>query len=145
MTPMAILRIVVLVGLALPLGYHRYMGVRAARHVSIEVACLSLEQIVDIGTKSSTSMVKPHAAEDGAVEWQTQSKGGVMLYRVLPLPDYLGFRVESWATTVTIGRMRGSQDLLRRRRRTLEAISRAGLPVPPPAFITPGSAETARV
>ena len=62
----------------------------------------------------------------------TQSKSGVMLYRVLPLPDYLGFRVESWATTVTITRMRGSQDLLRRRRRTLEAITLAGLPVGPP-------------
>ena len=115
------------------------------------MACLSLDQIVDIGTKSSASMVKrvvrrpqPYAAVDGAVEWRTQSKGGVMLYRVLPLPDYLGFRVESWATTVTVTRMQGSQDLLRRRRRTLEAISRAGLPVPPPAFVLPGSAETAR-
>jgi hypothetical protein len=65
-----------------------------------------------------------------------------MLYRVLPLPDYLGFRVESWATTVTIARMRESQDLLRRRRRTLQAIARAGLPVPPPAFVMPEIAET---
>jgi hypothetical protein len=99
----------------------------ATQRVFIEVACLSLDQIVDIGTKSSTSMVKrvlrrpqPYAAEDGAVEWRTQSKGGgVMLYRVLPLPDYLGFRVESWATTVTIAQMQGLQDLLHRRRRTL--------------------------
>jgi hypothetical protein len=67
-----------------------------------------------------------------------------MIYRVLPLPDYLGFRVESWAITVTIAGMRGSQDLLRRRRRTLEAISRAGLPVPPPAFVMPQTAETVR-
>lgn len=65
-----------------------------------------------------------------------------MLYRVLPLPHYLGFRIESWATTVTIARMQGSQDLLRRRRRTLEAIARAGLPVPPPAFVMPETAET---
>jgi hypothetical protein len=144
MTSMAIPRIVLLAGLALPLGYHRYMGVRATRHVSIEVACLSLDQIVDIGTKSSISMVKPYAAEDGAVEWRTQSKGGVMLYRVLPLPYDLGFRVESWATTMIIARVRGSQDLLRRRRRTLEAISRAGLPVPAPAFAVPEAAETAR-
>lgn len=141
MTFMAIPRIVLLAGLALPLGYHRYMGVRATRHVSIDVACLSLDQIVDIGTRSSASAAQPYAAEDGAVEWRTQSNGGVMLYRVFPLPDYLGFRVESWAT---IARLRGSQDLLRRRRRTLEAISRAGLPVPPPAFVTPGTAETAR-
>jgi hypothetical protein len=63
---------------------------------------------------------------------------------VLPLPDYLGFRVESWATTVTIAGMRGSQDLLRRRRRTLEAISRGGLPVPSPAFVMPQTAETVR-
>jgi hypothetical protein len=114
MTSVAILLILLPTGLAL--GYHRYIGARATRHVSIEVACLSLDQIVDIGTKSSTSMVKrtvgrpqPYAAADGAVEWRTQSKGGVMLYRVLPLPDYLGFRVESWATTVTITRMQGSQ------------------------------------
>lgn len=140
---MAILRILLLAGLALPLGYHRFMGARATRRVSIEVACLSLDQIVDIGTKSSTSMVKPYAAEDGAVEWQTQSKGGVLLYRVFPLPDYLGFRVDSWATMMPIGRMRGSQDLLRTRRRTLEAISRAGLPVPAPAFVTPETPETA--
>jgi hypothetical protein len=149
MTSVAILLILLPTGLAL--GYHRYLGARATRHVSIEVACLSLDQIVDIGTKSSTSMVKravgrpqPYAAADGAVEWRTRSKGGVMLYRVLPLPDYLGFRVESWATTVTITRMQGSQDLLRRRRRTLEAIARAGLPVPPPAFVRPETAETVR-
>jgi hypothetical protein len=134
MTSVGILIILLPAGLVL--GYHRYLGARAARRVSIEVACLSLDQIVDIGTKSSTSMVKPYAAEDGAVEWQAKSKGGVMLYRVLPLPDYVGFRVESWATTVTIAQMQGSQDLLRRRRRTLEAISRAGLPVPPPSFVT---------
>ena len=143
MTSMAIPRIVLLAGLALPLGYHRYMGARATRHVSIDVACLSLDQIIDIGTKSSASTVKPYAARDGAVEWQTRSKGGVMLYRVLPLPDYLGFRVESWATAVITVRMRGSQDLLRTRRRTLEAISRAGLPVPPPAFVTPETTEAA--
>jgi hypothetical protein len=148
MTSVTILLILLPAGLAL--GYRRYLGARATRHVSIEVACLSLDQIVDIGTKSSTSMVQrvvgrpqPYAADDGAVEWRTHGKGGVMLYRVLPLPDYVGFRVESWATTVTIGRMRGSQDLLRRRRRTLEAISRAGLPVPPPAFLTPETARTA--
>ena len=146
MTSVAILIILLPAGLVL--GYHRYMGARATRHVSIEVACLSLDQIVDIGTKSSASMIQrvvgrpqPYAAEDGAVEWQTQSKGGVMLYRVLPLPDDLGFQVESWATTVTIVRMRGSQDLLRRRRRTLEAISRAGLPVPAPAFAVPKQQE----
>jgi hypothetical protein len=72
---------------------------------------LSLDQIVDIGTKPSTSMVKravgrpqPHAAADGAAEWRT----------------------------------------LRRRRRTLEAIARAGLPISPPAFDMPETAETVR-
>ncbi len=121
---------------------------RAMRHVSIEVACLSLDQIVDIGTESSTSTVnraagrpEPYAAEDGAVEWRARSMGGVMLYRVLPLPDDLGYRVESWATTVTIAQLRGWQDLLRARRRTLQAISRAGRPVPAPAFAVPGTAE----
>ena len=96
MTSVAILLILLPTGLAL--GYHRYMGARATRRVSIEVACLSLDQIVDIGTKSSTSMVKravrrpqPYAAQDGAVEWRTQSKGGVMLYRVLPSPRLPGF------------------------------------------------------
>jgi hypothetical protein len=146
MTSMVDLRIVLPAGLALSLGYHRYMEARATRHVSIEVACLSLDQIVDVGTSSSTSMVKraalrpqPYAAEDGAVEWRMQSKGGVMLYRVFPLPHDLGYRVESWATTLTIAQLRGWQDLLRRRRRTLEAISRAGRPVPAPAFATPGT------
>ena len=100
---------------------------------------MSLDQIVDIGTKSSTS--QPYAAEDGAVEWRTQSKGGVILYRVFPLPDDLGYRVESWATTVTLAQVQGWQDLLRRRRRTLEAISRAGRPVPAPAFIVPEMTE----
>jgi len=149
MTSVVILLILLPAGLAL--GYHRYLGARATRHVSIEVACLSLDQIVDIGTKSSTSMVQrvagrpqPYAAEDGAVEWRTQSNGGVMLYRVLPLPDYLGFRVESWAITVTVGRMRGTRELLRRRRRTLEAISRGGRPVPPPAFERLASRATSR-
>lgn len=120
---------------------------RVMRHVSIEVACLSLDQIVDIGTRSSASIAQravrrpqPYAAEDGAVEWRTQGKGGVMLYRVFPLPDDLGYRVESWATTVAIAQVQGWQDLLRRRRRTLEAISRAGQPVPAPAFTLPESA-----
>lgn len=84
--------------------------------------------------KSAALQARPYAAEDGAVEWRTRSKGGVLLYRVLPLPYGLGFRVESWATAVTITRMQGSQDLLRRRQRTLQAISRAGQPVPAPAF-----------
>jgi len=146
MTSMAIPRIVLLAGLALPLGYHRYLGARATRRVSIEVACLSLDQVVDIGTRSSASMVtraagrpRPYAAEDGAVEWRAHSKGGVMLYRVLPLPDDLGYRVESWATTVTIAQMGGSQELLRGRRSTLQAISRAGRPVPAPAFAALGT------
>ena len=137
----SLLRILLPGTLALALGYHRYMGARATRRVSVDVACLSLDQVVDIGTNSSTSMVRPYAADDGAVEWRTQSKGGVMLYRVLPLPDHLGFRIESWATTVTVAQMAGSQDLLRMRRRTLEAISRAGQPVPAPAFVTARDSE----
>ena len=144
MTAVVFLRILLPGSLALALGYHRYIGALATRHVSVDVACLSLDQVVDIGTNSSTSMVKrvvkrpqPYAAEDGAVEWRTQSTGGVMLYRVLPLPDYLGYRVESWATTVPIAGMPGSRDLLRKRRRTLQAISRAGQPVPEPAFAVP--------
>lgn len=143
MASMTILLIALLAGL----GCDRYLGARAIRHLSIDVACLPLDQVVDIGTRSSASIARrtagrpqPYAADDGAVEWRAQTKAGVMHFRVLPLPDDLGYRVESWATTVTIGRMQGSQDLLRRRRRTLEAISRAGQPVPAPAFAVPGTA-----
>ena len=152
---------ILLLALAASLGYHRYMGVHAMRPDSVEVSGLTLDQIIDIGTKASMGVVKrmlgrPQAYQtpDGAMEWQTQSKGGAMIFRVTPLSGGAGYRVEGWADKVWVARVSGQMDhrtavgqariltnvlckalgipqnarqLLRRRRRALRAIAQAGV------------------
>jgi hypothetical protein len=105
---------ILLVALVASLGYHRYMGVRAMRHVSIVVRGLTLDQITDIGTKASAGAIKrmlgspqPYRTPDGTVEWQARSSGGVMTFQVTPLPGRTGFSVESWASQVKPGRAPG--------------------------------------
>jgi hypothetical protein len=164
---MIIFLLLLLVALGLPLGYHRYMGVRAMTPVSIDVNGLTLEQIVDIGTKASTPALKRLAGRpqsyqtpEGEVGWDVGGSGGVMTFLIRALPSG-GFRVTGRATTVmtahapgrtinletTFGRAKfwtvivcrilhiphNARQLLRRRRRALDAIGRAG------AVITPQS------
>lgn len=160
-----IIFIVFVLALALSLGYHRYLGVRAMKAESIEVSGITLDQIIDIGTKASQSIVKrmlgrPQTSRtpDGDIQWGVQSKGGLMIFRIRALPDGRGFRVEAWAEEVRAARVWGqmnphtiegrariltnwlcralgipqnARQLLRRRRRTLNAIARAGQIITP--------------
>jgi hypothetical protein len=157
--------IVLLLALALSLGYHRYMGVRAMKAEYIEVSGVTVEQIIEIGTKASTSVVKrmlgrPQASRtpEGDIQWGVQSKGGLMIFRVRALPDDRGFRIDGWAEEIRAARVWGqmnphtvdgrariltnwmcralgipqnARQLLRRRRRTLNAIARAGQVITP--------------
>lgn len=50
--------IINLIALALALGFHKWMGVRAMTIVSVEARALPLEQVTDIGTKASESKVR---------------------------------------------------------------------------------------
>jgi hypothetical protein len=112
-----IIILILIVALVAPLGYHRYMGVRAMRPVAIEVTGLTLDQITDIGTKASAGVVKrmlgrpqTYRTPDGAVEWQARSSGGVMIFNVTPLPGNAGFRVTSQATTLKAAYVPGYAD-----------------------------------
>lgn len=151
--------------LALALACHGYMGRRAMRSVCIEVGGLTLEQLIDIGAKASASVArrmfggsKSFRYPDGAVGCYTVSRGGVMTFRVEPLPNGSSFRVSASAMTMKGARMRGYMNsetnwgrakiltnwlclilgiprnawvLLRRRRRALRAIKRAGTAIGP--------------
>jgi hypothetical protein len=153
--------VIIIIAVALPLGYHKWMGVRAMTAVAIEVPGLTTEQITDIGTKASESMVrrlrgraKLYPQPDGSVTWYAQSGGGVMTFNVEALPDGSGHRIIAAATSVKVAQHRGVMDLstdygkaklitnwilwklgipanarvlLRRRRKALHAIERAGV------------------
>jgi hypothetical protein len=114
----------------------------------IEVSGVTLDQVIDIGTKASIPALKgmlgrpqTSRSQEGDIRWGVQSKGGLMIFRIRTLPDGRGFRVEGWAEEVRAasawdllnpyaadGRAR---QLVRRRRRTLNAIARAGQAVTP--------------
>ncbi len=151
----------IIVAFALVLGYHKWMGIRAMTPVTIEVPGLTTEQVTDIGTKASESMVrrlrgraKLYPQSDGSVTWYAQSGGGVMTFNVEQLPDGSGHRVIAAATSVKVAQHGGVIDLstdwgrakaitnwimwklgipanarvlLRRRRKALHAIERAGV------------------
>jgi hypothetical protein len=110
--------VIIIIALALALGYHKWMGIRATTPAAIEVPVLTLEQITDIGTKASESMVrrlrgraKVYPEPDGSVSWHAQSGGGVMTFNVEPLSDGRGHRVIAAATSVKAAQHRGVMDL----------------------------------
>ncbi|HET7013977.1 MAG TPA: hypothetical protein VFI65_08705 [Streptosporangiaceae bacterium] len=157
--------IIFLAALAGSLVYHRQMGVRAMRIRYIEIGGLPVDQIIDIGTKASTGVVKrmlgrPQAfqTQEGDIEWGVRSSGGLLRFSVRALPDGSGFRISGWAENVKVARSFGREDLnttfgrahimtnficrllgipqnarqlLRRRRRALNAIARAGSVITP--------------
>jgi len=157
--------IVLLLVVALGLGYHRYMGVRAMAYRSIDVSGLTQDQIIDIGVRASTPAIKrmlarpqPYRTPEGDLAWSVGGRGGVMTFRVQPLPEGRGFRVGGAATEIRTAHMPGAADLktdwgrakhltnwmcyvlhiphnarqlLRRRRRAFHAIGRAGQLITP--------------
>jgi hypothetical protein len=109
--------LLLLLAVGLPLGYHRWMGVRAMTAVSIEVSGLTVEQIVDIGTKASTPAMKRllgrpqvYQTPEGEVGWDVGGRGGVMSFLIQPLSSG-GFRVTGRATEVTTAHAPGGINL----------------------------------
>jgi hypothetical protein len=114
---MIFILLIFVLAIALPLGYHKYMGVRAMSPVYIDVSGLTAEQIVDIGTKASTPAVKrllgrpqSYPSEEGGIRWDVGGRGGVMSFLVTALPDG-GFRVTGRATAVMTAHAPGGINL----------------------------------
>lgn len=103
--------IVLLVLLVVPLALLKYLGTLALRPAEIEVAGLTLDQIVEVGTRSSHNWARrmlgrPSAnrTADGA-EWAIRTGAGVMGVRVSRTPA--GHRVVAQALTVRIAQHEG--------------------------------------
>ena len=104
--------VLILVILIAPLALLKYLGNRVMRPVEIEVSGLSLEEVIDIGTRASHSWARrllgrPAARHtvDGGAEWHIRSGAGVMGVRVTPSPD--GYRVVAQALTMRIAQHEG--------------------------------------
>jgi hypothetical protein len=169
--------IVLLIVIVAALGILKWMGMRAMSWRYIEVSGLTPEQIADIGTKASESMLRRmrgraqvYQLPNGALTWYAKNGGGVLAFIVTPpLPNGQGYRVGGRAEELKVAQQRvvvegwtgtdgktvldlhsdylkakiltnwifwklgipaNARSLLLRRRKTLNAIERAGLPVP---------------
>lgn len=102
--------------IVLPLALLKYQGIRAMRTVTIQVSGLTVEQIVEIGTKVSHSFVRrllgrPQAqpTPDGGAIWYIRSGAGVMTVLVEPRQEG-GFHVSAAATSMRIAQHNGLID-----------------------------------
>jgi hypothetical protein len=93
------------------MGYQKFRGMQALTFTHVDIAGLTLEEIVEIGTKASSSLAgrvmggTPTARRvSNGVEWQSQIQGSVMVFRVTPLPNGTGYRVGGAATKMRIAR-----------------------------------------
>lgn len=109
---MIILLLIVLVLIA-GLAYQKYRGTQALTFTHVDVAGLTLDQILEIGGKASGSLAgrltgsKPAARRAGdGIEWQAQIQGSVMAFSAQPLPDGNGYRVGGAATKMRIAQVR---------------------------------------
>jgi hypothetical protein len=104
--------IVLLIALVGSLALLKYLGSLAMRPTEIEVGDLTLDQIVELGTRSSHGRLrrmfgKPTAnrTADGGAEWTIRTGAGVMGVRVSPTP--IGYRVVAQALTMRIAQHQG--------------------------------------
>lgn len=83
-----------------------YMYIRAGQVVSIDVQALDLDEIVEIGTKTSESALRrlggrsqafPIPKMPGSVGWQAQNGRVLVSYLAMPLPGGAGYRVGATA------------------------------------------------
>jgi hypothetical protein len=105
--------IVLIIIIVLGLGYQKFRGAQALTFTHIDVAGLSLEEIVAIGTRASGSLsgrmigATPTAKRTASgAEWQAQIRGSVMSFTAEPLPDGSGYRVGGVATKMRIAQTR---------------------------------------
>ena len=109
---MLVLVIIVLVIVA-AMGYQKYRGVQALTFTHVDIAGLTLDEIVSVGTTASGSLAgrltggTPTAQRtDGGATWRAQIQGSVMTFSAASLPSGQGYRVGGVATTMRIGQNR---------------------------------------
>ena len=127
------------------LGYQKFRGNQALTFTHIDVAGLTLDEIVQIGTKASGSLAgrlvgsMPSARSvDGGTEWHAQIQGSVMSFRAEPLPDGGSYRVGGAATKMRIAQTRigSNQGIWGLSKAISNAIYRAlGIPHNSPALV----------
>jgi hypothetical protein len=112
---MAIFFIIIIFGV--PLAVLKYLGMRAMRPVSVDIAGPTLQQLVEAGTKASHSLARrmfstPRAVpvEGGGALWEIRTGAGVMTVLIEPLADGAGHRVTAQATSVRVVQARGEVD-----------------------------------
>jgi hypothetical protein len=113
---MIVLIIMILIVVA-GLGYQKYRGNQALTFTHVDVAGLTLNEIVQTGSKASGSMVGRLAGNtptarrinDGA-EWHAQIQGSVMSFSAAPLPDGSGYRVGGVSSKIRIAQTRIGSD-----------------------------------
>lgn len=105
-----ILIVLILIG---GLAYQKYQGTQALTFTHVDVAGLTLDEILQIGGKASGSLAgrltgsRPAARRtDAGVEWQAQIQGSVMAFSAEPLPDGSGYRVGGAATKMRVAQVR---------------------------------------
>ncbi len=105
-----LLMLAILAACSIPL---KVMGSRAENFIFIEIRELSIDQIVDIGTKASGSFMRRIAGGripvqdngDGSIEWDIAGNNGTMKISIIPLSDGDGYQVGGAATELTIAQM----------------------------------------
>jgi hypothetical protein len=111
--------IYILLALVIALALLKGLGMWAQRMVYIEVHGLTLEQVIDVGTKASESAfrrlrgrAKVFTFHDGSVGWNARCAGGAITFIVTPLEDGSGgFRVGAAALAQKAIKMYGVADL----------------------------------
>lgn len=113
---MIVLLVIVLIVVG-GLAYQKYRGTQALTFTHIDVAGLTLDQILEIGGKASGSLAGRLAGSRPAMrrtgdeaEWQAQIQGSVMSFSAEPLPDGSGYRVGGAATKMRLAQVRIGSD-----------------------------------
>jgi hypothetical protein len=91
------------------LGYQKFRGIQALTFTHIDLTGLSLDEIAEIGGKTSRSLGDRLTGRTPAVrrsgssaEWDVQVRHSVMAFSARPLPDGQGYRVGGAATKMRI-------------------------------------------
>jgi hypothetical protein len=114
--------VLVIIILLLVLSGPVYMYIRARQVVSIEVRGLTLDEIIDIGTKKSESALRRVRGRanvfqspnlPGGVGWSAHNGHVWTTYVAVPLPDGAGYRVGAGVQVDKIYRMFSLQDMQR--------------------------------
>jgi hypothetical protein len=105
-----------------------YMYIRARQVVSVDVQALSLNEILEIGTKTSIPALRSVERNvqvftdpklPGVVGWNARNGHVICSYYAVPLTDGTGFRVAATARPQALGRtfsMRGLEQAMSSRR-----------------------------